>query len=466
MALDILIVDDENDIRELVSGILTDEEYSARTAASVLDALELIKERNPDLIILDVWLGEGERDGMRLLEIIKNEYPHITVIMMSGHGTIDTAVLAIKKGAYDFIEKPFDSNRLITSVKKAIEAATLKQENEELRIKACMLDSIVGESQNISHIKQTIGKIAPLNGRCIIIGPAGSDKESIAREIHKNSQRSKNHFSIINCTAYPPKQIEIELFGIQVTGESNSKIIQGAIEKANYGTVFINEINSLPNDVQLKILKMMKEDSFTRIGSSSKIPHNIRLIAGASQEIFEQVKNNSFNEELFYRLSAHVIKIDPLCSRKIDIPILLNNFMNSLAKSHSVLPRKFSNEAMGVLISYSWPGDILQLKNFIDWILVSQISKDSNGIISIEDLPKEITEEKTPNNSNNTHLISRVCELSIKEARETFEREYFIEQLKKFSWNISQTSKFVGMERSALHRKLKSLNISDIKRTE
>lgn len=460
MSQDILIIDDEKDIRELISGILTDEGYITTTADGVVQAIESIKKQNPHLIILDVWLGDSAQDGLRLLSIIKKEYQHIPVIMMSGHGTIDTAVQAIKDGAYDFIEKPFDSNRLLTSIQKTLEVTKLKKENKELKIKTCHFDSLIGESPNIRMVKQTIEKIAPLNGQCIIIGAAGTDKEAIAREIHNNSPRAQNQLEIINCNAFSPQQFETAFFGLQIKGERENTIIQGCLEKSHGGTLFINNINSVSFYMQLKILKMLKEKSFVRIGGINYLNPNVRIIAGATPNIKQQVLKNSFHEELFYRLGIYIIQIEPLHSRKSDIPLLLNHFMNQTAKAYSILPKKFSPEVMGILLAYSWPGDVLQMRNLVDLILIKHIAIEKENIITLEDLPIEIIENKTTTNTNNMQFISKVSEMSLKQAREIFEREYFIEQLKKFSWNISKTAKFVGMERSAFHRKLKSLNIS------
>ena len=463
MAFDILVVDDERDIRDLVSGILEDEGYATRSVGSCVDAFECIRERRPNLVVLDVWLGEGDKDGLRILDMVIQEHENVPVVMMSGHGTIETAVLAIKRGAYDFIEKPFDSNRLILSVRKALEVYKLKQENEELKVKARVNENIIGESSSIFNLRQSIEKVAPLQGRCFIQGPVGSDKEEVAREIHRLSQRSGNIFSVLSCQNKSSGQIDVELFGTQITEDGRQKIKSGLFDKTNGGTLYIDEIANLSHDMQMKLVRVLKENSFCRIGSVAKIPVNVRIISGSSFDVTTLIKNGMFIDELYYRLSANIIKLTPLASRQEDIPILLQYYMHQSAKIYNVAPKKFSKDAVAILMAYYWPGDIMQLRNLVDWVLVMTSFSDSKEIICAEDLPKEITEGKSFGGQSNTQFMSFVSGLSIKEARETFEREYFLEQLRKFSGNISQTSKFVGMERSALHRKLKSLNIHDAK---
>jgi two-component system nitrogen regulation response regulator NtrX len=454
MAFDVLIVDDEKDILNLVSGILDDEGYTTRTAKCCVEAIESIQEMEPHLVILDVWLGEGDRDGLRLLDIIKKEHQFVPVIMMSGHGTIETAVSSIKHGAYDFIEKPFDSNRLILSVEKAIETAKLKRENEELKIKARINESIIGESSATNILRKEIEKVASMNGRCLILGPLGSDKEGVAREIFRLSDNYNLSFATVNCQVNNQTQLEIDLFGAEINNDSEKQTKVGMIEKTAGGTLYLEEVTSLSSHLQIKLLKMLKEGFFSRVGSPLKIAFKSKIICSYSFD------NELFNSELLYRLSANVIKIAPLSARQEDIGILLNHYMEQSAKAHNVQPKKFTSGAMAILKSYCWPGDVMQLKNLVDWVLVAN---NSNGTIEVEDLPREITEGKSVSGNSNIQFMSVVSSMSIKEARETFEREYFVEQLRKFSGNISKTSKFIGMERSALHRKLRSLNIHDVK---
>jgi two-component system nitrogen regulation response regulator NtrX len=463
MALSILIVDDEADIRNLVSGILSDNGYLTETASHYVETVASIQNKRPNLVIIDVWLGENDLDGLRLLEFIKREYEYVPVIMMSGHSTIDTAVTAIKRGAYDFIEKPFDSNRLITSVEKAIEISKLQMENADLKIKARYSDAIVGNSANAVYIRQSIERIARVGGRCVILGSSGSDKETIAREIHRLSIRSKGRFGVLNCRSFSVRQLGFELLGAAIVEDGGVKITQGILERLNGGTLFIDELISTPRDFQSLILKIIKENSFTRIGANDKVSINIRILVGLPLDIESIAANGDFSDELLCRLSANTIKISPLKSRREDIPVLLEHFMASSAKAHNVIPKRFSNEALGILCAYSWPGDVLQMKNLVDWVLTMTVVNDADtAVISADHLPKEIVYGKFQEVSD-MPFISSVSEMSIRDAREAFEKEYFIKQLKKFSGNVSLTSKFVGMERSALHRKLKALNITDAK---
>jgi two-component system nitrogen regulation response regulator NtrX len=465
MVFNILIIDDEKDIRDLVSGILQDEGYTTSVAGTCVEALEAIREREPHLIILDVWLGDSDRDGLRLLDVIKNEHQFVPVIMISGHATIETAVNAIKYGAYDFIEKPFDASRLLLSIKKAMEATMLKKENERLKIKARMTDSVIGISNAINNLKNEIKKVSQMRGRCFLCGPAGADKEGIAREIFRMSNSYNLSFTTINCQTSNQRQLEVDIFGAEI--KTNEQLITkvGAWEKTNGGTIYFEEISALSKDLQTKVLKVIQEEKINRIGGTKKIPIETRIISSSSLKTEALLRGDILNSVLYYRLSANVVKIPPLSTRQEDIPLLLNYYMNQSAQAHNLPQKKFTEEALSLLKTYFWPGDVMQLRNLVDWVLVMHYHSDSDGetsgAIDVQDLPKEITEGKSFGGNSNAQFISFVSKLSIKEAREAFEREYFIEQLRKFSGNVSQTSKFVGMERSALHRKLKLLNIHD-----
>lgn len=459
MAFDILVVDDERDICELVSGILEDSGYSTRCANTVIEAIEAISNLNPNLVILDVWLGEGEKDGLRLLELIKQDHEFVPVIMMSGHGTIDTAVQAIRNGAYDFIEKPFDSNRLLIAVAKAIESAKLKRENAELQIRARAKSGIIGSSSAIINLRQKIAKVSTASGRCFIEGPAGSDKEGIVRELHMSSPQKDAPLIFINCSSKSASQLETDLFGSQIENDNKKTIRHGAFEKANGGAIYLDDVDSLPKDLQSKLIRLLRDGWISRVGGSNRFEITARIFSGSSANMQALVENGSFSEDLYYRLCANVITIPPLSTRAEDIPILLKHFMSQAAFSYNIAPKYFSEEVVSILRSYQWPGDMTQLRNLVDWVLImSTYSKDSE-VIEVCDLPKEITEGGAMEGIG--QLISSVTTLSIKEAREAFEREYLEAQLRRFSGNISQTSKFVGMERSALHRKLRALKISD-----
>lgn len=465
MAQDILIVDDEADIRDLIFGILSDEGYTARTASDGLSALNMIKARQPNLVILDVWLGDSERDGLKILDIIKRDHPYVPVVMISGHGTIETAVSAIKKGAYDFIEKPFQTERLLVVVERAIESSRLKRENDELRVKARVSSSLIGNSSAIQQLRQSLEKVSATNGRIFISGPSGADKEALAREIHARSKRAKGPFLSINCSAYHPQQLEAELFGTEIFGlspDTPRKI--GLLEKAHTGTVLLDEIAQLPLPVQSKIVKVLQEQAFSRIGSDQKIEIDIRFLAGTSDDIQRMIQEGNFREDLFYRLSVSHIQMPTLGDRVTDIPLLAQHFMEQAAAAHGLLPRAFSQEALVMLQSYTWPGDLQQLKNVVDWLLI-MAGGDPREPIQSSQLPTEIVNGNNFANSWQQKSADIVV-LPLREAREAFEREYLLTQVQRFSGNISQTARFIGMERSALHRKLRALGVHEGKNSE
>lgn len=462
MAQDILVVDDESDIRDLVSGILQDEGYTTRVAADGTTALATIKRRQPGLVILDVWLGDSERDGLKILEIIKRDHPFVPVLMISGHGTIETAVTAIKKGAYDFIEKPFQSERLLMIVNRALEAARLKRENAELRIKAGAEFDLIGTSPAIQQIRQLIERVASTNSRILINGPSGSGKELIARKIHQQSRRVDGPFIILNCATLHPDRLEAELFGTEIMGlDPTTPRKIGLLEQAHNGTLFLDEVTDLPLPTQSKLIRVLQDHSFCRLGDQQKVEVDIRIIAASSANITQAIQDGHFREDLFYRLGVVPIQVPLLQDRVTDIPLLADFFMHHAALAHGRSCRQFSEEAMIMLQSYPWPGNVRQLKNVIEWILI-MASGESKDPIHSHQLPPEIRSDVSLPNIQTPGIVV----MPLREAREAFEREYLLAQVNRFGGNISKTARFVGMERSALHRKLRALGVYESRISE
>ncbi len=464
MSYDILVVDDEADIRELVSGILEDEGYTTRTAADGVSAIEAVKNRQPSLVILDVWLGDGERDGIKILELIKRDHPYVPVIMISGHSTIETAVSAIKKGAYDFIEKPFQTERLLLVAERAIESSRLKRENDELRVKARVTaTALIGTSHNSQHIRQTIDKIAGTNGRIFITGPIGSGKESVAREIHLQSKRTHAPFWVVNCGALHPNKLEAELLGTEIVNHAPDQPRKiGILEQAHGGTVYFDEITQLPLPLQTRLVKILQEQAFTRVGGSDKIGVDVRFIGGTSDDVHHMIQEGNFREDLYYRLSVTHIVLPPLKDRVSDIPLIAQRLMEEAAAAAGLQPRPFAEDALVLFQSYDWPGDLTQLRNVIDWLLIMSGAESRYPILASH-LPLEIINGNSFTSNWQTKSADIVV-LPLREAREAFEREYLLAQVNRFSGNISQTARFIGMERSALHRKLRALGVHDPRR--
>jgi len=457
MAHDILVVDDEQDIRELISGILSDEGYETREAADGVKALEQIQTRQPHVVILDVWLGDSERDGLKILSQIKRDHPYVPVIMISGHATIETAVSAIKQGAYDFIEKPFQSERLLILIERAIETSRLKRENEEITRKYIGKNlNLVGSSNAISKLRQNVTKAASNNWRVFLTGAKGSMKEALAKEIHKNSSRKDKPFVVFNCEQFHPSQIEAELFGVDITNSENARRI-GLLEQAHQGMLYFHQITSLPLPLQAKITKTLIEESFTRLGSHEKVSINVRFMAGSSENITDLIQQGDFREDLFYRLNVFNITIPDLKSRSQDLHDIVRAISEQHAGRDGAQVRQFSEDSIAYLQNYNWPKNLRELKNIVERALI-EVQGKNKGPITFDMLPS-LMKQETDMNALSTN--SEIVVLPIKEAREIFEREYLQAQVSRFSGNITKTAQFIGMERSALHRKLKTLNISE-----
>jgi two-component system nitrogen regulation response regulator NtrX len=458
MAHDILIVDDESDIRMAVSGVLEDEGYACREATDSDSALRAIAERRPSLIILDIWLEGSRLDGLELLEQILRDHPLMPVLMISGHGTIETAVAAIKKGAYDFIEKPFKTDRLLLMVERAIEAFRLRQENAELRIRAGAQTELIGESPSIAQLRGAISKVAPTGSRVLISGPPGTGKEVAARMIHAHSRRADQPFVVVNCAAMHPDRMEPELFGTEAGPDgSDGPRKVGMFEQANGGTLLLDEVADMPLETQGKLVRVLQEQTFEHVGGTRRISVDVRVIATSHRDIQEEIRRGQFREDLYYRLAVVPLKVPALVERRGDIPGLARFFMDTAARSAGIPPRPLGEDAMAALQSYDWPGNVRQLRNVIDWLLI-MAPGDARDLIRADMLPNEIS-ALTPDTLR-LEKSSEIMTLPLREAREIFERDYLLAQVTRFGGNVSRTAEFVGMERSALHRKLKSLGVA------
>lgn len=451
MALDVLIVDDEKDIRDLVSGVLSDEGYETRTAASSEEALAMLDERLPSLIMLDVWLRGSAMDGLEMLKAIKERDNSIPVIVFSGHGNIDTAVAAISEGAVDFLEKPFEAAKLLHLVSKATETERLRQENASLRAVLGHADELTGSSAAINNVRATIKKVASSGSRLLITGPAGVGKEVAARLLHSWSNRSDGPFVSISSARLSSDRVEEELFGI----ESNGKMLQaGMLEKAHGGTLFLDEVADMPLSTQAKILRVLTDQSFVRVGGDRQIRVDVRFVSASLQDLTQAIEAGQFREDLYYRLNVVPVEIPPLSARLEDIPDLAVHYAARFAAEQRISPPAITPEALAALQACEWPGNVRQLRNIIERTIILAPS-DRLEKIDADMLPPEILGGFEGGESGTSGLMGA----PLREAREAFEREYLQVQIKRFSGNISRTAEFVGMERSALHRKLKLLGI-------
>ncbi|MEJ0063561.1 MAG: sigma-54 dependent transcriptional regulator [Alphaproteobacteria bacterium] len=452
---DILIVDDETDIRSLIEGILNDEGYKTRQAASAEEALSAIAARRPSLVILDIWLQNGRMDdGMQILDQLMRDHCDMPVIMISGHGNIETAVAAIKKGAYDFLEKPFKADRLILLVHRALEAARLKRENTELRFRAHTEQDLIGKSPAVNQLRQLIDRVAPTSSRVLITGPAGAGKEVVARMIHAKSKRAGAPFIVINCATMRPEQLEVELFGVEPNANGGVRKA-GTFEQAHGGTLFLDEIADMPIETQGKIVRALHEQVFCRVGGSTKVEVDVRVIAASNHDLQAEMEAGRLRQDLYYRLSVVPIKMPALAERRDDIPMLAKYFLQRATEISGLLPRDLSEEAVAALQAYSWPGNVRQLRNAMEWLLI--MASDTMGLIRSDALPPEITSSSP--NVLRWERGGEIMALPLRDAREMFEREYLLAQVTRFGGNISRTASFIGMERSALHRKLKLLGV-------
>jgi len=455
MASDILIVDDEADIRDLVAGILQDEGYETRTARDSDDALASIRSRRPNLVFLDIWLQGSRLDGLQLLDSVKTEHPDLPVVMISGHGNIETAVAAIKQGAYDFIEKPFKADRLVLVADRALETSRLKREVKELKQIAPHAAKLIGQSTAINQLRQTIEKVSPTNSRILIVGPSGAGKELAARTIHAHSSRTGGPFVVINAAAITPERMEIELFGVDQSNGTQSRTV-GALEEAHGGTLFIDEIADMPRETQNKILRVLVDQTFQRVGGSVKVEVDVRIVSSTARNIEAEIGAGRFREDLYHRLSVVPIRVPSLAERRDDIPVLIGHFMDQISLATGLPKRKIGADAMAVLQSHDWPGNVRQLRNNVERLMILA-GGEPDAIISASMLPQDVGSmvPSMPAGNGGEHLMG----MPLREAREAFEREYLKAQISRFGGNISRTAEFVGMERSALHRKLKALGM-------
>jgi two-component system nitrogen regulation response regulator NtrX len=452
---DILVVDDEADIRLLIRGVLNDEGLMVREAGNADETLKAIAQRKPNLVILDIWLNNSTMDGMQILQHIRKEYPDMPVIMISGHGNIDTAVAAIKIGAYDFIEKPFKADRLILQVQHALDAARLRRENKELKYRAGGDNDLIGKSVAVNQVRQIIERVAPTGSRVMITGPSGVGKEIVARVLHKSSKRGSGAFVVINCATMQPEQLEIELFGTENGVNGGSRKV-GVFEQAHGGTLYLDEIGDMPSETQGKIVRVLQEQVFTRVGGNTRVEVDVRVIASSSTDLQEEIATGRIRQDLYYRLSVVPIKIPALSERREDIPLLAEHFMAHAAEASGATPRVIGEDAMAALQAYAWPGNVRQLRNAMEWVLI-MASGEAGDPIRADMLPPEIT-SSTPSVLR-WEKGGEIMGLPLRDAREMFEREYLLAQVTRFGGNISRTANFIGMERSALHRKLKLLGV-------
>ena len=452
MSADVLVVDDEADIRDLVAGILDDEGYRVRTAADSEAALAAVRARKPALVILDIWMQGGGLDGLELLDVLKGLDVDLPVVMISGHGNIETAVSAIKRGAYDFLEKPFKSDRLLLCAERALEAASLRRENRRLRTQSLAPDGFVGRSHASQQLRQLIAKVAPANSRVLITGPAGSGKELVARLIHDASPRARGEFVAISAAGMTPERVDSELFGEEGEGGRPRKI--GVFERAHAGTLYLDEVADMPKETQGRILRVLVEQRFRRVGGDNDVQVDVRVVSSSSKDLRQEIEQGRFREDLFHRLNVVPVRVPGLSERREDVPELVSYFINRISEATGLPRRTLGDDAIATLQAHDWPGNVRQLRNNVERMLILA-SGEPGEVVTAAMLPSEVA----AGGAGGTVRPERIIALPLRDAREVFEREYLAAQIARFGGNISRTASFIGMERSALHRKLKSLGV-------
>jgi two-component system, NtrC family, nitrogen regulation response regulator NtrX len=452
MSSDILIIDDEADIRDLVAGILEDEGYKTRKAGSSDEALAEVAKRRPQMIFLDIWLQGSKLDGLQILDIIHADHPELPVVMISGHGNIETAVSAIKKGAYDFIEKPFKADRLVLVAARSLEASTLRREVKELKTRSGQSQVMVGKSGPINQLRHQIDRVAPTNARVLISGGPGSGKELAARVIHAASARADGPFIVLNAAMITPESMEEALFGVE-GGDGRSRRT-GALEEAHGGTLYLDEVADMPRETQNKILRVLTDQNFARVGGSARVYVDLRIVSSSSRDLSSEIQAGRFREDLYHRLAVVPISVPRLAERRDDIPDLIDHFMTQLSTANGIPKRRIGEDALAVLQAHDWPGNIRQLRNNIERLMIMVMGEEA---VSADMLPSDIGSgiPPLPTGMGGEKLLT----LPLREAREIFEKEYLMAQISRLGGNISRTAEFIGMERSALHRKLKSLGV-------